>query len=304
MPMSLLQQFFVISLILSIISITDFSHAYKQCLDEQKTLLLEVKNNLTFDSSVSRKLVQWDGIDDCCQWEGVECDGAGHVINLQLDYEAISGTIHNASTSLSTLAYLQKLNLAYNSLRGSIPSSLFALPSLRQLKLTNNNLSGRVDEFPSLDSSHMEELDLSSNRLEGSIPDSFFKLESLQLLSLSNNFFNGTFHLHKIGNLHNLTTLILSYNNLTVDASSTSSALPQLYQLSLVSCNLSTFPDLRNQSNLRFLDLSNNRIGGEIPNWIWEIGSGEFWQLNLSYNHLVDLQKPYKIPSVNAELSL
>ncbi|KAH6787021.1 hypothetical protein C2S52_006573 [Perilla frutescens var. hirtella] len=301
MPISLLLRFFFISLISTIISITKLSHAYNQCLDDQKTLLLELKSSLTFDSSVSRKLTQWDEIEDCCNWEGVECDAAGHVINLQLDYEAISGTIENLS-SLSGLTYLEKLNLAYNSISGSIPQSLFILPSLQQLKLSNNNFTGLVHEFPSLNLSNLEELDLSSNHLEGPIPDSFFKLESLQLLSLSNNFFNGTFQLQKIRGLRNLTTLNLSYNNLSVVNASTmnsypSSTFPNLYQLSLVSCNLSSFPDLRNQSNLRFLDLSNNRIAGEIPNWIWEIGSGEFWQLNLSYNHLVDLQKPYEIPS-------
>ncbi|XP_057811526.1 receptor like protein 22-like [Salvia miltiorrhiza] len=293
MTIYLLPQFSVVSLILiTIISTTNSN----QCLDEQKILLLELKNNLTFDSSVSRKLVQWDGIEeDCCKWEGVECDAAGHVINLQLDYESLSGMVENLST-LSRLIYLERLNLAYNSLNGSIPPSLFGLPLLQQLKLNNNNFSG---EFPSLTLSHLEELDLSNNRLEGPIPDSFFKLESLQLVSLSNNFFNDTFQLGKMRKLRNLTTLDLSYNNLSVDASSINSSFPtfpQFYQLSLVSCNLSSFPDLRNQSNLRFLDLSNNRIGGEIPNWIWGIGSGEFWQLNLSCNHFVDLQKPYRIP--------
>ncbi|XP_057789437.1 receptor-like protein 30 isoform X1 [Salvia miltiorrhiza] len=282
-------------LTISLISSANLTDAYKQCLHHQKTLLLELKSNLTFDSSISRKLVQWNQTDDCCEWEGVECDAAGRVINLQLDYESLSGTIEKLST-LSKLMYLERLNLAYNSLNGSIPLSLFHLPLLQQLKLSNNNFSGHVDEFPSLTLSHLEELDLSSNHLQGPIPDSLFKLQSLQLLSLANNLFNGTFQLSKIRKLPNLTTLDLSHNNLYVDASSISSSFPQLYQLSLVSCNLSSFPNLRNQSNLRFLDLSNNRIGGEIPNWIWEIGGGEFWQLNVSNNQLVDLQRPYRIP--------
>ncbi|XP_047964818.1 receptor like protein 22-like [Salvia hispanica] len=236
--------------------------------------------------------------EDCCKWQGVECDAAGRVITLQLDYEALSGTIEDLST-LSSFIYLKKLNLGYNSLSGSIPPSLFSLPSLQQLKLSNNNFSGHVDEFLSPSFSHLEELDLSGNRLEGPIPNSFFNLASLQLLSLTNNFFNGTFRLDKIRRLQNLTTLNLSHNNLSVDVNNINSpfsTFPQLYQLSLVSCNLSDFPDLRSQSSLRFLDLSNNRLRDEIPNWIWEIGSGEFWQLNLSCNHFVDLQKPYRIP--------
>lgn len=45
-------------------------------------------------------------------------------------------------------------------------------------------------------------------------------------------------------------------------------------------------------------------ITGEIPSWIWEIGNGALYHLNVSSNLLVDLQKPYHIPSFLAELDL
>ncbi|THG12333.1 hypothetical protein TEA_001520 [Camellia sinensis var. sinensis] len=45
------------------------------------------------------------------------------------------------------------------------------------------------------------------------------------------------------------------------------------------------------------LDLSANQISRRIPNWIWKIGS--LMQLNLSHNLLVDLEKPYKFPSLS-----
>ncbi|KAH6787020.1 hypothetical protein C2S52_006572 [Perilla frutescens var. hirtella] len=306
MPISLHLHIFLISLILTIFTITNYSHAYSPCQDDQKTLLLKLKNNLIFNSSISTKLVQWDQIKDCCKWEGVECDAAGHVISLQLDYEAISGGIEN-SPNLVSLKYLKKLNLAYNSLSGSMPWSLFNLPSLEQLILSNNNFSGQVNEFPTLNLSNLVELDLSGNRLKGPIPDSFFNLERLEILSLSNNLFSDTFQLEKIQRLSNLTGLNLSYNNLSVDASSintTLSGISQLKKLSLASCKLKNFPDLIKQSNLNFLDLSHNHITGEIPSWLWEIGNGALLHLNLSYNILFDLQKPYNIPSFLAELDL
>ncbi|XP_057797766.1 receptor like protein 22-like [Salvia miltiorrhiza] len=273
MPISLLQHLFLISLTSTIICQTNCGHAYKLCQDDQKTLLLELKKDLIFDSSVSRKLVRWNESDDCCEWEGVGCDAAGHVVSLQLDNEGISGGIGNSS-SLVSLEYLAKLNFAHNSINGSIPT---------------------------LNLSNLIELDLSSNQLKGPISNSFFNLQSLEVLSLSNNSFNGTFQLENIQRLHNLTTLNLSHNNLSIEAGSISS---QLKKLSLSSCNLQKFPDFLKQSNLNFLDLSHNQITGEIPSWIWEIGNGDLYHLNLSYNVLNDLQKPYQIPNFLAELDL
>ncbi|XP_020553455.1 receptor-like protein 12 [Sesamum indicum] len=180
---------------------------------------------------------------------------------------------------------LQRVDLSDNSLSGSIPKSLFSLPSLRILRLSNNQLSGRVYEFSTLHFPHIVALDLSRNKLEGQIPKSFFTLERLETLKLSYNFFNGTVQLGKLQRLHNLVELDLSYNNLSIDTSITNTNLsrfPQLFSLSLASCNLHNFPDLTNQHNLRLLNLSNNRIIGEVPNWIWEIGNGTLIGLDLS----------------------
>ncbi|KAL0370871.1 UNVERIFIED_CONTAM: Receptor-like protein 7 [Sesamum angustifolium] len=72
---------------------------------------------------------------------------------------------------------------------------------------------------------------------------------------------------------------------------------PQLFWLGQASCNLDKFPDLINHPKLEDLDLSKNRITGEVPNWIWEIGNGKLYSLNLSSNLLVGLQKSYHVPS-------
>lgn len=46
------------------------------------------------------------------------------------------------------------------------------------------------------------------------------------------------------------------------------------------------------------LDLSDNKISGEIPNWIWDVGSGVLRSLNLSHNQFSSLQEPYRFPSL------
>ncbi|KAL3830200.1 hypothetical protein ACJIZ3_019002 [Penstemon smallii] len=215
---------------------------------------------------------------------------------IDLSRNSINGSLLSANfEGLSNLSYL---NLRYNSLTGSIPRSLFSLPSLKRVLLSNNKFSDQVDEFSTMNSYNLETLDLSSNELQGSIPQSLFKLERLKVLSLSFNFFNGTIELEKLQNLRNLTTLDLSYNNLSVVVRSNNNSempqFPNLSRLSLASCNLHEFPYLMKQTKLTYLDLSNNKITGEIPSWIWDM---RLVHLNVSYNSLVDLQKPCNINS-------
>ncbi|KAE7996151.1 hypothetical protein FH972_000898 [Carpinus fangiana] len=69
------------------------------------------------------------------------------------------------------------------------------------------------------------------------------------------------------------------------------SSLPSLLHWGLASNKLKTFPHfLRDQSTLLALDLSNNEIHGEIPNWIWNLS--HLYSLNLSYNYLTTLDLP------------
>jgi Leucine-rich repeat (LRR) protein len=57
------------------------------------------------------------------------------------------------------------------------------------------------------------------------------------------------------------------------------------------------FPDLRNQSKLFHLDLSDNQITGPVPGWISALGLLQY--LNLSRNLLVDLERPLSLPGLS-----
>ncbi|XP_044473281.1 receptor-like protein 33 [Mangifera indica] len=217
---------------------------------------------------------------------------------LDLSRNLLTGVISSSWEQLQNLSYV---DLRFNSLNGSIPSSLFAIPSLQKLQFANNQFGGYLPEFSDAPSSLLDTLDLSDNRLEGPIPMSIFELKNLKILLLSSNKFNGTVLLDKIQSLTNLTRLDFSYNSLTVNATSNGSFLPQISTLRLASCNLKVIPNLKNQSRLFHLDLSDNQISGEIPNWIWKIGDRDLKlnNLNLSHNYLVGLQVPYVIPDLS-----
>ncbi|KAF3448069.1 hypothetical protein FNV43_RR08777 [Rhamnella rubrinervis] len=219
---------------------------------------------------------------------------------IDLSHNGLTGTV--PSTHWEGLHKLVYLDLRYNSLNGSLPSSLFALPSLKKIQLSYNKFSGQVPDFKNVSSSILDTLDLNSNHLEGPVPRSIFKLKNLSILSLSSNKFNNTIELVMIKELGNLTTLDLSYNDLSVNVrenDSTLSSFPKISTLKLASCKLRRFPYLKNQSKLLYLDLSDNEIDGEIPNWIWNVGNGFLLHVNLSYNELVGMQEPYSLPNLS-----
>ncbi|KAI9153122.1 hypothetical protein LWI28_006164 [Acer negundo] len=216
---------------------------------------------------------------------------------LDLSFNVLSGGI--SSTDWPQLVNLVYVDLRNNLLTGSIPPSLLSLPSLQQLQLGSNQFNSQVLELPNASSSVLGTLDLSDNRLEGPIPKSIFQLKKLKILLLSSNKFNGTVQLDSIQRLANLTTLDLSYNSLTVNASSDSPFLSQITTLKLASCNLSVIPNLKNQLRLFHLDLSQNQISEEVPNWIWNVSNGILTHLNLSCNLLKGLQVPYSLPNLS-----
>ncbi|KAF3448098.1 hypothetical protein FNV43_RR08808 [Rhamnella rubrinervis] len=222
-----------------------------------------------------------------------------HLVYLDLSVNNFTGSI--PPSGWEGLVHLANFHLSHNFLSGSIPSSLFALPSVQKIELSNNKFSGQVLEFPNAPFSMLDTLDLSSNVLHGPIPMSIFKLKKLSTLSLSFNNFNGTIQLSMIQGLRNLVSLDLSYNSLSVDSSNFGSnftSLPQILIIKLASCKLRVFPNLKTQLNLDTLDLSNNHIFGEIPNWISEVGNGSLLHLNLSHNHLTGIQEPFCLPNL------
>ena len=115
---------------------------------------------------------------------------------------------------------------------------------------------------------------------------------------------NGSQQLDDLLKLRNLTELDLSYNNISInenDANADQTAFPNFDRLYLASCNLKTFPKfLRNQSTLKYLDLSHNQIQGVMPNWIWKLQSLQ--QINISHNFLTELEGSFQNNTSNLTL--
>ncbi|XP_042012470.1 LRR receptor-like serine/threonine-protein kinase FLS2 [Salvia splendens] len=217
---------------------------------------------------------------------------------------------NNLTGSLSHLHFrgltnLFILDLSHNSLSGSIPPQLFALP-VDYLSLSNNQFSGQLEEFPIVND-NISTLDLSRNRIEGPIANFIFELRSMESLDLSDNLFNDTFKLSKIQSC--LWELILSNNNLSIDTTNTSSSCLKSLDISfnLLTCaekshyvnNASYVARLNLQSNklhcafssliptsskYSTILLANNRLTGVLPTFICNASSISV--LDLSFNNL------------------
>ena len=122
------------------------------CHDVESFALLQFKESFIFNrsasyapsafSKVSSRMIRSN---DCCTWDGVECDeNTGHVVSLDLSNSSLYGSI-NSSSSLFQLVHLQKLNLAYNNFNHSeIPIEVGWLSKLTDLNLSCFGFLGEI----------------------------------------------------------------------------------------------------------------------------------------------------------------
>lgn len=187
------------------------------------------------------------------------------------------------------------MGLPANYLSGKIPARLFTLPALLFLDLFGNHFSGPIQEFDAVPS-YLMSLQLTSNELTGEFPKSFFELTSLIALEIDLNNLAGSVDLSSFKRLKKLRALNLSHNNLSVimddeGDNSSSTYLSELKELGLACCNITKFPSILTRlSDMSYLDLSCNKISGNIPKWIWEKWSSNVVHLNLSHNMLTSME--------------
>ncbi|XBI16028.1 hypothetical protein VPH35_058352 [Triticum aestivum] len=214
-----------------------------------------------------------------------------NLMSLWLRQCSLSGAI---PTWIGNLAKLSDLNLSYNRLSGNVPKALFTLPSLQELLLSSNELCGSLEDIPNPISSLLYSIELRDNNFAGHIPKSFFDLTRLQVLLLDSNYFEGTVELGIIWKLNALDFLMLSDNILSVidvEDGYPLPYLPHIRYLGLAYCNLTIIPGtLRYTNQLSYLDLSNNKIHGVIPSWIWVNWKESMFELNLSNNMFTSLE--------------
>ncbi|KAL9373365.1 hypothetical protein Peur_032985 [Populus x canadensis] len=222
---------------------TDFSDSSRLPADEAKALG-ELMTTLGWGfQQISRSSCDnnFQGIIKCnCTYEN---STVCHVTGLELSNRELTGQIN--ATALTSLDFLEEIDLSNNQLYGSIPVTMGNLPSLTSLDLSTNFLNGSIPS--SLENlSSLEYLIMWYNMLSGQIPKELGNLSNLETMALGFNELNGQLP-PELGRLRSLNALELSSNNL-------SGQLPG---------NYANFT-----SELFLINVAGNRLTGQVPRFI------------------------------------
>ncbi|GMN43453.1 hypothetical protein TIFTF001_012650 [Ficus carica] len=218
-------------------------------------------------------------------------------------------------SSAAKLPYLKQLVVSTNNLSGPVPAFLGNITTLTALGLESNLFSGPIPpEFGRL--VNLDTIHISANNLTGEWPASLANLTKLQTLKTNSNNFTGRMpdffqswkqlkylEMQSTGfegpipsNLSVLSTLLELYIS---DLSGESSEFPDLsnmkniQRLMLRGCNLrGRIPsDLSNLTSLTTLDVSYNRLEGNIPN-LEDLVRLDTFVIDLSYNNFSEDSVP------------
>ncbi|KAJ0265320.1 Protein kinase domain-containing protein [Hirschfeldia incana] len=212
-----------------------------QALNTDGVTLLSFKYTITSDPlSV---LQNWNYDDETpCSWTGVTCTELGNP-NTPTDMFRVTSLV-----------------LPNKQLLGYVSPTLFSIPNLTILDLSNNFFHGSLPDSVS-NATQLRVLSLGNNNVSGQLPDSISNVATLQLLNLSANAFTGKIP-QDLSLFKNLTVLDLSSNLLD-------GSLPQDFQ----------------GTSLHYLNLSHNQISGDIsPTFAQKVPPGI--TVDLSFNNL------------------
>ena len=204
------------------------------------------------------------------EWVGVGVDHLGRVVELDLAFQSLAGTI---PPELGSLDNLTELNLCCNELSGPVPPELGDLANLTRLFLFQNQLTGPIP--PDLGRLvKLNELVLNRNGLSGPVPPELGGLDSLKVLVLGLNSLTGPVP-SELGGLDNLTVLSLTGNSLTGSIPPELGGLANLEELGLNVNGLTGAipPELGNLTALEGLYLGDNELSGSMPSELGNLAS-------------------------------
>ncbi|PIN16139.1 Serine/threonine protein kinase [Handroanthus impetiginosus] len=228
---------------------------------------------------------------DHCRWAGVTCNNGGHVFEISLE----RANLYKPSfKKLNLLAFrhLVKVHIYGCELQDRIPTQIGGLPlslgnltKLERLDISFNHISGSIlPEIRNL--RNLVALDLSRNSLNGAIPSWIGAFSKLEDLDLSNNNLTGHIPYPSTNTTwSNLLTLILRNNRLSGTIPIQIAKLPYIKLIDLSGNSIEGHipSDLGSHEHVDFLmvNLSHNSLSGPIPRPLVYLHS-----LDLSYNAL------------------
>ncbi|XVF57803.1 hypothetical protein PTKIN_Ptkin07bG0011500 [Pterospermum kingtungense] len=238
---------------------------------------------------------------------------SSNLSSLHLDHNMFSGPVPYDFGE--KMPMLTDLDLSFNLLNGSVPSSFRNLNSLMTFVISGNQLTGKIPDIWN-NTPYLYLIDMSNNSLSGNIPDSLCSLTVLKFLRLSGNNLSGEIS-HTLQKCTAIENLDLGLNRLSGHIPTwIGETMPSLLVLNLRSNLFSgVIPrQLCNLSHLHLLDLAENNLSGSVPRCIGNISGfsttiksmrydGQVWLVtkgtNLFYDNYLFLVNSVNLASNN-----
>ncbi|KAK7344707.1 hypothetical protein VNO77_14656 [Canavalia gladiata] len=178
--------------------------------------------------------------------------------SISISLTGVSGPIPNFRPILESLSFL---DLSHNSLTGTLPPLLFKSSNLSAILLNNNKLTGPIPYTYGF-FKNLLNLDISHNQLSGTLPMSLARL-NLLVIDLSHNRLEGDASM-LFGSTKVIAYMDLSWNLFAFDLGKVELSKDEISYFD-VSHNLIYGSLLKGIENVGVLNLSYNRLCGEIP---------------------------------------
>ncbi|KAG5574068.1 hypothetical protein H5410_063834 [Solanum commersonii] len=200
----------------------------------------------------------------------------------------LSGINISSTIPLNFSSHLTTLRLIYTGLYGIIPESIFHLPNLETLDLSDNDhLNGYFPKTKWNSSASLIELDLFAVNVSDNLPESLgYHLTSLRSLALAYCNLRGPIP-ESLSNLTRIEYLYLSHNSLNGTIPPGMLSLPSLKLIDLKANMLQGHlpHSIQNLVNLTYLILSFNNFSGRVDVSLFS-NLEQLSYLSLSYNNI------------------
>ena len=206
----------------------------------------------------------------------------------------------------TSIDYIQ---LGFNSLKGTIPSSLYNLSNMRHFLFATNQLEGSLSHDVGVVFPHLRVLTLAENRFTGPAPVSLSNASMLKFIFLLDNSFTGLVP-PNLGSLQNLRAINMAMNQLGSSIGDDLSFIDSLanctrLQTMIFGHNFLKGPLVSTIANfstqISWIGLGMNQIHGTIPSGIENLVNLTY--LDLVMNHLTgsippNIGKLYKMQAL------
>ncbi|KAK4750519.1 hypothetical protein SAY87_004001 [Trapa incisa] len=233
------------------------------CLGDELAILLNLTTALHAPPE-SDVFATWTPHNHLCSFIGVTCNFDGSVLEIELSRKQLSGEL--PLDSICELKSLEKLAFGFNSLYGTLSSSLNNCAALQYLDLGNNRFTGPVPDVSAL--VNLRYLYLNTSGFSGRFPwNSLKRMPDLISLSIGGNPFETSNFPKQVLGLYNLNSIYMSNCSIRGEIPPSIGGLSKLVNLELSNNNITGEipPEIGNLTNLLQLELYNNRLTGKLP---------------------------------------